>query len=90
MCTLLMWLQSEVADGNCLVQSGCRWLSAKVAELGAMLETETESVVAGDFSCSPLVEGCKLAGLAGCAGLVELPGNVEIAMKLWLNSDVVN
>ena len=57
-----MWLQSRVAEGNCLVLSGHRWVSAKVAELGVMLESGTET----------LAEGCKLAGLAGCEELVEL------------------
>ena len=50
-----MWLQSGVADGNCLVHSGHRWLLVKVGELGIILESGTEI----------LAEGCKLAGLAG-------------------------
>ena len=82
-----MWLQSKVADGNCLVHSGHRWLSAEVAELGAMLESGIKTKVAGDFSsCCPLAEGGKSAGPAGCKGLVELSegcrdGNEALAVS---------
>ena len=71
-----MWLQSRVADGNCLVHIGHRWLLAKVAELRVMLESGTET----------LAEGCKLAGLASCEELVELSegcrdGNEALAIS---------